>query len=127
MNKLLKGFGVVVTLGVMSIPSFAATPKTKKPGEICYYFNSAGLLGEWDEQLLVSKKKLTYKQAAAYMQKNHGMSDQYDIEELDEIDCDDAVVSYSYQPGYLFYYKDSTTKAKPKSTANQPKKASLSK
>ncbi len=40
------------------------------------------------------------------MQKNHGMSDIYDIEVLPEDECDAAVVSYSFEPGFLFYYKE---------------------
>ena len=42
----------------------------------------------------------------ARMQKNHGMSDIYDIEVLPEDECDAAVVSYSFEPGFLFYYKE---------------------
>ncbi|QIC71898.1 MULTISPECIES: hypothetical protein [Acinetobacter] len=117
MKKLMKSVAVILGLGLVGLTTTnAQTPKSKAPGEICYAFNSQGLLGEWKEELLVSKKKLTDKQAAAYMQKNHGMSEIYDIEELDELDCDAAVTSYSYEPGYLHYYKE------PKKAQAQPVK-----
>ena len=104
----MKNIAVILGFGLIGLTTTANAqyPKTKAPGEICYYFNSQGLLGEWEEELLVSKKKLTEKQAAAYMQKNHGLSDIYDIEVLPEDECDAAVVSYSFEPGFLFYYKE---------------------
>lgn len=122
MKKLMKSVAVILGLGLIGLTTTnAQTPKEKAPGEICYAFNSQGLLGEWKEELLVSKKKLTDKQAAAYMQKHHGMSEIYDIEELDEMDCDAAVPSYSYEPGYLHYYKE------PKAATKAPAKAQTTK
>lgn len=107
MKKLMKNIAVILGLCLIGLTTTnAQTPKSKAPGEICYGFKSQGLLGEWKEELLVSKKKLTYKQAAAYMQKNHGMSEIYDVEQFDEMDCEAAVPSYSYEPGFLFYYKE---------------------
>lgn len=123
MKKLMKCVTVILGLGLIGLTTTANAqyPKTKAPGEICYYFYSQGLLGEWEGELLVSKKKLTEKQAAAYMQKNHGLSDIYDIEVLPEDECDAAIVSYSFKPGYLFYYKQ------PKAAAKAPAKAKTSK
>ena len=123
MKKLMKNIAVILGFGLIGLTTTANAqyPKTKAPGEICYYFNSQGLLGEWEEELLVSKKKLTEKQAAAYMQKNHGLSDIYDIEVLPEDECDAAIVSYSFEPGFLFYYKE------PKAAAKAPAKAKTTK
>lgn|SRR5690606_9428618 len=108
MNKLMQSVALILGLSLIALTTTANAqyPKRKAPGEICYWFNSQGLLGEWDDELLVSKKKLTDKQAAAYMQKNHGMSEIYDIEVLPEDECEAAVPSYSYEPGYLHYYKE---------------------
>ncbi|WP_347454258.1 hypothetical protein [Acinetobacter thermotolerans] len=120
MKKLTKIIGVILGLGLINFAANAQYPKTKAPSEICYYFNSKDILGgSWKEELLVSKKKLTYKQAAAFMKKNHGMSEIYDMEELDEIDCDAAVVSYSYEPGYLHYYKEPHAPARAQTTKAQ--------
>lgn len=116
MKKLMKSVGVILGLGLIGFTTNAQTPKSKAPGEICYAFNSQGLLGEWREDLLVSKKKLTSKQAAEYMQKHHGMSEIYDVDVLPEDECDAAVPSYSYEPGFLFYYKQ------PKAAAKTPAK-----
>ena len=104
----MKNIAVILGFGLIGLTTTANAqyPKTKAPGEICYYFNSQGLLGEWNEELLVSKKKLTYKQAAAYMQKNHNMSEIYDVEELPNDECEAAIPSYSFEPGFLFYYKE---------------------
>ena len=120
----MKYVTVILGLGLIGLTTTTANaqyPKTKAPGEICYAFNSQGLLGEWEEELLVSKKKLTDKQAAAYMQKHHGMSEIYDVEELNNDECDAAVTSYSFEPGFLFYYKE------PKAAAKAPTKTKTTK
>ena len=119
----MKSVAVILGLSLIALTTTANAqyPKRKAPGEICYWFNSQGLLGEWDDELLVSKKKLTDKQAAAYMHKNHGMSEIYDMEVLPEDECEAAVPSYSYEPGYLHYYKE------PKAAAKTPAKAQATK
>lgn len=104
MKKLMKNVAVILGLSFIGLTTNAATAKPKAPTEICYWFNSQGLLGEWEEELLVSKKKLTYKQAAAYMQKNHGMSEIYDMEELPHEECEGAIVRF--EGDSLFYYKE---------------------
>ena len=89
MKKLMKYVTVILGLGLIGLNTTANAQNTKwrAPGEICYVFNSQGMLGDWKDELLVSKKKLTYKQAAAYMQKNHNMSEIYDVEELPTDEC----------------------------------------
>lgn len=108
MKKLMKYVTVILGLGLIGLNTTAnaQNPKFRAPGEICYVFNSQGMLGDWKDELLVSKKKLTYKQAAAYMQKNHNMSEIYDVEELPTDECEAAIPSYSFEPGFLFYYKE---------------------
>ena len=99
MKKLTKSIAIILGLGLISITATnAATAKKSHIPEICYLFKSQGLLGEWEEQILISKKKLAYKQAAAYMQKNHGMSEIYDIEELSDIECAVSVDIYYKEP-----------------------------
>lgn len=110
---------MLLGLSLITITTNAQAPKSKAPGELCYWFNSQGLDGEWSEQLLVSKKKLSYKQAHAFMQKNHGMSDKYDIELLPNDECDSAIVSFGLAEDVLFYYKE--TKAKPSTNKAQVK------
>ena len=104
----MKYVTVILGLGLIGLTTTAnaQNPKIRAPGEICYVFNSQGMLGDWKDELLVSKKKLTYKQAAAYMQKNHNMSEIYDVEELPTDECEAAIPSYSFEPGFLFYHKE---------------------
>ena len=123
MKKLMKYVTVILGLGLIGLNTTAnaQNPKIRAPGEICYVFNSQGMLGDWKDELLVSKKKLTYKQAAAYMQKNHNMSEIYDVEELPTDECEAAIPSYSFEPGFLFYHKE------PKAAAKAPAKAKTTK
>jgi hypothetical protein len=107
MKKLMKNIAVILGLCLIGLTTTnAQNTKLRAPGEICYVFNSQGMLGDWKDELLVSKKKLTYKQAAAYMQKNHNMSEIYDVEELPTDECEAAIPSYSFEPGFLFYHKE---------------------
>lgn len=132
MNKLIKNVAVILGLSLIGFTTTNAgyalakdgTVKSlgKKPGEICYWFNSQGLLGEWKEDLLVSKKKLTIKQAHAYMQSNYGISDIYDAEQLPDDECDGAIVSWEGDPEYVHYYKEPVAaKAPAKATETKPK------
>ncbi len=59
MKKLMKNIAVILGFGLIGLTTTANAqyPKTKAPGEICYYFNSQGLLGEWEEELLVFAEK----------------------------------------------------------------------
>src|SRR5690606_2637600 len=96
--KKLLTLSIAVGISLLTMTGAQATkmtePYIKQKGDICYHFNSQGLLGEWAEELLISKKKLTIKQAAAYMQKHHGMSDIYDAEVLPNDECEAAIISY---------------------------------
>lgn len=128
MNRLMKSTAVILGLSLISITTNAATAKKRYIPEICYLFNSQGLLGEWSEQILVSKKELTFKQAAAYMQKNHGMSEIYDIDELSDIECSASIDTNDGEGSEIFHYKEpkpkAKTQAKPKAQAQQVKNAS---
>lgn len=118
MNNLIKSTVVILGLSLIAITTTnAATAKKSHIPEICYLFKSQGLLGEWGEQILISKKKLAYKQAAAYMQKNHGMSEIYDIEELSDIECAVSVDTYDKESSETFYYKEPKVKHKAKTKA----------
>lgn len=131
MKKLMKNVAVILGLSLIAVTANANTSKVKAPSELCYWFNSQGVDGEWNEQLLVSKKKLTNKQAHAYMQKNHGMSDIYDIELLPNDECDSAVVSFGMGgDDMLFHYKEpktTATKSQTKQQAQPVKKATTTK
>lgn len=123
MIKLLT-LGVAISVSLLAVTGTQAAkttePYIKQKGDICYNFNSQGLLGEWEEELLVSKKKLTIKQAADYMKKHHGMSDIYDADVLPDDECEAAIISYgldvdgNWSEEYVHFYKEAqaTKKAK---------------
>ena len=59
----MKNIAVILGLCLIGLTTTnAQNTKLRAPGEICYVFNSQGMLGDWKDELLVSKKKLTYKQ-----------------------------------------------------------------
>lgn len=120
MNKLIQGAAVILGLGLMVSASVNAKTGSKPAKkDYCYTVKHQEVLsGEWLDQLLVSDKKLTYKQVANVMKKKVQMSEKYDIEDMPDDECEAAKAAYGNEGDTIFY----KSQAPKKKLAQQAKK-----